>query len=110
LTNEIVSVQAANALARLILSRCSLSHEDLSTASATSIWIGFQAINGFVSWSALLSSTVCSVTSISFVEGKARRADTLGSCVPRDSAVGAFSAGRIYTANSFSALGSAPIR
>ena len=49
---------------------CSLSQEDLSTASATSIWIGFQAINGFVSWSALLSSTVCSVTSISFVEGK----------------------------------------
>ena len=49
----------------------------------------------FVSWSALLSSRVCSVTSISFVEGKARRADTLGSCVPRDSAAGAFSPDRV---------------
>ena len=53
---------------------CSLSQEDLSTASAIRIWIRFCAINVFRVVGRPAMPTVCSMMSIFVCEGRARRA------------------------------------
>jgi hypothetical protein len=73
---------------------CSLSQEDLSTASATRIWIRFCAINGFRVVGRPAMPTVCE--HFRLLKEEPGVLDTPGSCVPRDSAPGAFSPGRSY--------------
>ena len=70
-------------------------------------WIRFCAINGFRVVGRPAMPTVCE--HFRLLKEEPGVLDTPGSCVPRDSAPGAFSPGRSYTVNSFSGLGSAPI-